>query len=285
MKTYWLILLCGLVACVPAKKYNTERTQRLQMEREKATLERQLRAYQADKIAYRDSLLQTKSKIDTLAQQKDSIRERAGDDLRLLANQLDRLANQLRQKENELTQKEKALQDREKNIRQLRRLLAQQQQANQALKQRIKTAITGLDTKDLAVELRDGRVYVSLSDKILFDQSSIQLDPAGEQALEQLAIVLNKNPDFLIQIEGHTDAVPFAPGSEYQDNWDLSVLRAAVIARLLVKNKVTPTRIIAAGLSKYHPIADNDTEAGRKKNRRTEIVLIPDTKKIFELLE
>lgn len=278
-------LLLTLASCVPTKKYDAERTQRLQVESQVQRLERELRDLRETRRAYRDSLLAAQSRLDTLGQVKDSIEERAGNDLRLLAGELDRLQMQLSQKQNELSQKEEALQSREQNIRQLRYRLSQQKQANQDLKQRIKAALVSVDAKDLGVQVRDGRVYVSLSEKLLFQQSSIELDPAGVKALGQLATVVNNNPGFDVQIEGHTDAVPFAPGSDYRDNWDLSVLRAASIARLLVKNKVEPKRIIAAGKSKYHPLADNDTEAGRKKNRRTEIILIPKLSAIYEMLE
>ncbi|MEM6297321.1 MAG: OmpA family protein [Bacteroidota bacterium] len=282
------LLICFMTmlsGCVSSKKYNTEVTQRLQLERKTQSLERQLRDIRAARQAYRDSLLATKSQLDTLAYQKDSISQKAGRDLRLLADQLNRLEGELRLKEQELDGKESALQAREKNIRQLRYSLSQQQKSNQQLKQRIKSALTSIDAKDLGVEVRDGRVYVSLSEKLLFQQSSIELDPSGVTALQQLATVVNNNPNFDILIEGHTDSVPFAEGSEYADNWDLSVLRAASIARLLVQNKVDPKRIFATGRSKYHPIADNDTEAGRKKNRRTEIILAPNTESLLNLLD
>lgn len=280
-----LVLIHLLAGCVPSKKYNAERTQRLQLERRSQSLERQLTEMRETRAAYRDSLLAAQSKLDTLTQEKDSIEVRAGEDLRLLAGELDRLQEKLQQKEIELQRKAQTLRERERNIRQLQQRLDAQQQANQRLKQRIKSALVGVDAKDLGVELRDGRVYVSLSEKLLFQQSSIDLEEAGTKALRQLAVVLNNNPDFDLQIEGHTDSVPFAEGSDYKDNWDLSVLRAASIARLLVQNKVDPTRIIAAGRSKYLPVADNDTEIGRKKNRRTEIVLIPKIEHLFEILE
>ena len=134
------------------------------------------------------------------------------------------------------------------------------------------------------MEIRDGKVYVSMSDKLLFKSGSAAVEPKGVNALKVLADILNKNPDIQILVEGHTDNVPIKTAL-YKDNWDLSVGRATTITRMLNEvYGVQATRMTASGRGEYYPKADNTTQEGKAMNRRTEIILSPKLDEIMNLL-
>jgi len=135
------------------------------------------------------------------------------------------------------------------------------------------------------VKLKDGKVYVSLSEQLLFKSGSTKVDPKGQEALKKLATVLQEQKDVNVVVEGHTDNVPMRGTGAIQDNWDLSALRATEIARLLANNGVTPARITASGRSQYVPVAANDSAPNRAMNRRTEIILTPKLDELFQILD
>ena len=144
----------------------------------------------------------------------------------------------------------------------------------------------GFEGQGLSVTRKNGKVYVSLEEKLLFKSGSTVVDPNGVRALKQLAVVLASNPEINIMIEGHTDDVPFRKGSAIRDNWDLSVLRATSIVRILLEDSnIDPVRITVAGRGEYLPVDPADTPEARTKNRRTEIILSPDFTEIFRILE
>ena len=127
---------------------------------------------------------------------------------------------------------------------------------------------------------------MSLDEKLLFKSGSTVVDPNGVRALKQLAVVLANNRDIDIMIEGHTDDVPFRKGSSIKDNWDLSVMRATSIVRILLDGSgIDPTRLTVAGRGEYLPVDPARTTEARRKNRRTEIILSPDLSEIFKILE
>jgi len=131
--------------------------------------------------------------------------------------------------------------------------------------------------------LKNGKVYVSMSEQLLFASGSADVAPEGKAALSTLAAALNQNQDININIEGHTDSIPIA--KKFVDNWALSVARSTAIARILIKDyQVQPMRIISSGRAEYFPVADNSTPEGRARNRRTEIILEPKLDKILELV-
>jgi chemotaxis protein MotB len=136
------------------------------------------------------------------------------------------------------------------------------------------------------VEERNGKVYVSMDNKLLFASGSTAVGPDGQKALEELARVLEANPDINILVEGHTDDQPMRGSAQIKDNWDLSVLRATEIVRiLLAKGKIAPARITAAGRSEYLPVDPADTAEARARNRRTEIILTPQLDELFRVIE
>lgn len=156
---------------------------------------------------------------------------------------------------------------------------------NLALVMNLKESLTDVQAQDIEVEVRGGVVYVSISDKMLFKTGSSRINDEAKEVLGSIAAVINNQPDLNILVEGHTDNVPISRKGMV-DNWDLSVKRATSVVRTLQNDYyVSPERLTAAGRSEYLPKADNETEDGRSKNRRTEIVFTPRLDQFFELLE
>ncbi len=196
----------------------------------------------------------------------------------------DELRKALGQKSDELSEKERALQEREKTLREMQAVIARQDSITSRLNNIIRDALLGFQSDELSVEVKNGKVYVSMSDKLLFRSGSAGLETKGRDAIVALAGVLDKNPDIDILIEGHTDNVPIRTAT-FKDNWDLSTARATAIVRLLSdEHKLDPTRLTAAGRGEFQPRADNTTADGRASNRRTEIILSPKLDELMNLL-
>ena len=156
---------------------------------------------------------------------------------------------------------------------------------NLALVMNLKQSLTDIDNEDVQIEIREGVVYVSISDKLLFRSGSATVSPGAEDILGRIAEVINTNKDLDVVVEGHTDNVPMA-GECIADNWDLSVKRATSVVRSLTdKHRVSPERLTASGRSEYFPKADNSTVDGRSTNRRTEIIIAPRLDQFFKMLE
>jgi chemotaxis protein MotB len=184
---------------------------------------------------------------------------------------------------------DKALADlktREKRIHELESLLNEQKNQSEALKNAIKNALTNFNAGELSVYTKNGKVYVSMSDKLLFKSGSITVEPKGVDALGKLAEVIKKNPDIAVTVEGHTDNVPYVSSSgSIKDNWDLSLMRASSVLHLLTeKYKVNSKQITGSGRGEFFPIETNSTPEGRAKNRRTEIILSPKIDKLLDIL-
>lgn len=192
------------------------------------------------------------------------------------------LSDDLKKKQQELEKKENDLKDKEARLKELERIVNRQDSIMSALTGTVKNALLGFSPDELTVYMKDGKVYVSMSDKLLFKSGSADVESKGKEALQKLAEVLNKNTDIGIAIEGHTDNVPIKTAL-YKDNWDLSAARATNVVRLLTDEyKMDPHRLTAAGRGEFSPIAENTTAEGKAKNRRTEIVLSP---RLDELLK
>jgi len=179
------------------------------------------------------------------------------------------------------------LEKRNAKLAELQRILDEQKKIVQDLKNKVSDALLGFENKGLTVTMKNGKVYVSLEEKLLFKTASWDIDANGRSALRNLASVLEKNPDIQITIEGHTDNVPYNPsGSQLKDNWDLSVKRATTVVRVLLEgSKIDPRRLTAAGHSQYLPVDDRNAADARQKNRRTEIVLTPDLTQLYKLID
>ena len=200
----------------------------------------------------------------------------------------------------ELTQKEKMLalqQDslakalaelslKEQRIKEMQNILSQKDAEVKALKDKVANALKGFEGSGLNVYEKDGKVYVSMDDKLLFASGSWDINEQGLKAIKQLAQVLENEKDISVLIEGHTDNVPYRGSGQIKDNWDLSVMRAtSVVKALLANGNIEPTRLSASGRSVYLPLDENNTPEARAKNRRTEIILTPNLDQLFQLIQ
>lgn len=200
-------------------------------------------------------------------------------------SQTDKLNRALIAKSEELDAKEKLLTEKEKSLYYMQQTIARQDSITNRLNTILRNALLGFNSDELSVEIKNGKVYVSMSDKLLFKSGSSAVEEKGKEALKVLGDVLDKNSDIDILVEGHTDNVPIKT-SVYKDNWDLSVGRATSIVRILTTDyKITPTRLTASGKGEFFPKADNETAEGRAINRRTEIILSPKLDEIMQLLK
>jgi chemotaxis protein MotB len=177
------------------------------------------------------------------------------------------------------------LQERSARVDELEGKMAAQEAGMTALKNKLSKALNSFEGKGLTVEQKNGKVYVSMENKLLFGSGSWIVGPEGKRAVVEVAKVLADNPDIAVLIEGHTDNVPYAGGGQIADNWDLSTKRATAIVTIIKENKkVDPKNLTAAGRSEFAPIAPNDTAEGKSKNRRIEIILTPKLDEISKLL-
>ena len=177
------------------------------------------------------------------------------------------------------------MQERSQRIADLETLISNKDQAMRELKNAISSALTAFEGKGLSVEQRDGKVYVSMENKLLFKSGSWAVGAQGKQAVEQLGNVLAQNPDIAVLIEGHTDNDPFSNDGLISNNWDLSTKRATAIVDILLRNQsINPENITAAGRSEFSPIASNENAQGKAKNRRIEVILTPKLDEISKLL-
>ena len=171
-------------------------------------------------------------------------------------------------------------------LMELQKILDEKDAAVKSLKSKVSEALLGFEGKGLSVYEKNGKVYVSLEENLLFASGSYDVGEKGKEALKKLAKVLEANPDINVMIEGHTDNVPYISSGQIRDNWDLSVMRATSIINILVTNsKINPKRLTAAGRGEYVPLDQRDTKEARSKNRRTEIILTPKLDELFKIIE
>jgi chemotaxis protein MotB len=226
-----------------------------------------------------------KENIDSLNKSITSIEKKYNELSGAKLSEAEQFNLALKQKTQQLEEKEKLLAERERALNELRDVIARQDSITKRLNDVLRDALLGFKSDELSVEVKNGKVYVSMSDKLLFKSGSAAVETKGKEAIKVLAGVLEKNPDIDILIEGHTDNVPIKT-AVYQDNWDLSVARATSIVRILtVDYKILPTRLTASGKGEYSPRATNETPEGRALNRRTEIILSPKLDEIMQLLK
>jgi chemotaxis protein MotB len=256
---YIFSCLIFFASCVSQKKYQ-------------ASLTRE-QALNAKNIELGNTIADLRNQITTLQTDNGKLVKQI-DDAMKRASDATGVAN--------MTQKQ--LDAEQKRLWDLRKLLQQQREAVENLRKKMADALVGFNSNELQVFIKNGRVYVSLQESLLFPSGSAVVNPKGKQALGTLSQVLNANPDINVVVEGHTDSVPIH--GKYEDNWALSTARANAIARILIDNyQVDPTRIVASGRSKFEPVDTNDTPEGRQRNRRTEIILAPKLDELMQLLQ
>lgn len=186
----------------------------------------------------------------------------------------------------EIAIKETELQSRLDRVNELEKMINEQKTSLNQLKESLSDALLNFEGKGLTVKQRDGKVYISMENKLLFKSGKWDIEREGKKALTQLSRVLEKNPDISILIEGHTDNVPFTSIGDVESNWDLSTKRATAVVKILLKNnQILPQNLTAAGRSEYLPIAPNSSKEGRASNRRIEVILSPSLEEITKLLE
>lgn len=179
----------------------------------------------------------------------------------------------------------KDLEDRSQRVDELEGIIASKDAKMKALKDAISAALTNFEGNGLTVEQRDGKVYVSMENKLLFESGSWAVNSRGREAVVELGKVLAQNPEIAVLIEGHTDNVPYGGNGPLKDNWDLSTKRATAIVSILTENSNIPKdNLTAAGRGEFAPIASNETAEGRSKNRRIEVILTSKLDEITRLL-
>ncbi len=305
-----------LSSCVPARRYQEEKDRATQLQAETdaanarardaqvaleevnsrlSDLERRTKELQRDTTVMGTSLRQMTSQYDKINQLNNELLEKynkllAGDrsENRKLVSDLEALRLDLIEKEDSLNalservnEKQAALADREAKLAELQKEMEEKDEAMRSLKDRVSQALTGFEGKGLTVERRGGRIHVSMENKLLFPSGSATVDPKGREAIAQLAKAIENEKDLNIIVEGHTDTDKVGSGASYKDNWDLSVLRATSVVRILQENsRIDPLRITASGRGEYLPMDPND----KAKNRRIEVILAPDLQELFELV-
>ena len=184
----------------------------------------------------------------------------------------------------QLNQRLRELDEREKTIQQLQGVISEQNARVKSLLDNVSSALKGFSSDELTVREEGGKVYVAMSDKLLFESGKAVVNEQGKQALGKLAEVLNRQTDIDVYIEGHTDSVPINT-PVFKDNWDLSVIRATSVVRILTDDyKVNPLQIQPCGRGEFKPVDTNQTFEGRARNRRTEIIIAPKLDKLYELI-
>ncbi|MEO1032602.1 MAG: OmpA family protein [Bacteroidota bacterium] len=307
------VALFTLTSCVSKKIYTDLEDKYANLKKENRQLTDDLESLTADKTKLTNDLNSLQSAYDDAVKERDQLRSDYAaaktnlDNLKASYDALEKnssaeiaknskknreLLAKLEAKEQALAAEserlenlKKELDNRSKRVAELESVIAAKDANMRALKDAISKALTNFEGKGLTVEQRDGKVYVSMENKLLFKSGSWSVGTEGRKAVQQLGNVLAENPDIAILIEGHTDNVPYKGSSQLSGNWDLSTKRATAIVNILRENaSINPENLTAAGRGEYAPVATNDTAAGKAKNRRIEVILTPKLDEISKLL-
>lgn len=258
MKKYSFLILGVILifsSCVSKKKLLNEQAK--------------VKTLQNDSINVHSSLNDCNAKVADLEKQKAEIQ-----------NALSSLSST---SQTTIENSKMTIEEQAKRLKDLQTLIQSQKDIVNKLKKTVADALVNFKPDELSVSIKDGKLYVSLQEKLLFKSGSAVVDPKGKEALQSLAAVLNATQGISVTIEGHTDNVPMK--GKYEDNWSLSTERATSIVRILTNDyKVDAHSIITSGRSEFYPVADNATTEGKSKNRRTEIILSPNLSELFKLI-
>jgi chemotaxis protein MotB len=297
-------------ACVPARKYEEEKAKAQAMRAEVDGANAKAREVQAAYDELRSSSLENEKRLVRLQQdttvlgtslrqmtvQYDKINNLNNELLdkynkllagnssenRKLLTDLEALRLDLQNKEDSVNALAKRVNEKQAALADLQAEIAAKDAAMKSLKDRVSQALTGFEGKGLTVEQRNGRIYVSMDNKLLFPSGSAVVDAQGRDAITKLAKAIENEKELNILVEGHTDTDKITGGSSYKDNWDLSVIRATSVVRIMQESsRIDPLRITAAGRGEYIPVDPND----KAKNRRIEVILAPDLKELYNLVQ
>lgn len=333
MKKYFLPIACCLLftsffSCVPASKFEAEKSKRENCEKELANYksssqsletqltelknkvidtEKQLIGLQKDTSIIGTNYRHLTSKYDKLNEVNESIIDKfnkllagSNSESQKLSGQLSMTQEQLQRKEDDLKKlqaeldKKKTdldaltaeLKKREDRVKELEDVLKQKEESVNALKKKVSDALLGFEGKGLTITQKNGKVYVSLEESLLFATGKWAVQPKGVEVLKKLAKVLETSADINVMVEGHTDDVPMKGLGDVKDNWDLSAVRATSVVKIITSNSSTdPKRLTSAGRGEFFPIDDAKTKEARAKNRRTEIILTPKLDELLKVLE
>lgn len=277
--TFAFISAAFLMSCVTSGKYDAMVFQRDSLKTSNDSLE---------KIVYGNNVLisdykfkldeltedfnKLKNTYNSLKETYEQLKSASSDQLKGMLTSIEKMQKDLNEQKAKYDEVNAKLKAREDKINEL--------------KAKLMNALLGFTDKGLSISIKDGKVYVSLSNQLLFQSGKTDIDKNGQEALLGLANVLNSQPDINILVEGHTDTVAIRGSARFRDNWDLSVLRATEVVRFLTENgKVSNTRIIASGRGEYFPLKTGGTADDLASNRRTEIILTPKLEELFEIIK
>ena len=306
-------LLALGTSCVSSKKYNDLEGRNADLQRKNRSMNEDLNSFRSNSEKLGNDLASLQKEYDAATTERNdlmqkyaalqknyssleesydaleqnssaAILENSRQNRELLA-QLDEKEADLLTEKTRLEKLQKDLNLRSQRIDELESVIAAKDAKMNALKNAVSNALTNFEGKGLSVEQKDGKVYVSMENKLLFDSGSWAVNQEGRKAVKQLGSVLAQNPDIAVLIEGHTDNVPYGGSGQLKDNWDLSTKRATSIVQILRENnQIDPQSLTAAGRGEFAPIAKNDSEAGKAKNRRIEVILTPKLDEITRVL-
>lgn len=257
-----------------------------QLARINQELEQQINALKEGSTGEITRLLSELQTLQLSLQERENKVREAEQQLSGQQEKLSKAEKELEVQNNQLEQARTALAEQQARLIELQTALDQQKESVEALRQNLLSALKGYNDQGLTIHEKNGKVYVSVEDKLLFQSGSYTLGTNGRAALKQLGDVLAANPNINIMVEGHTDDVPLTSTTAVKDNWDLSVMRATAVTKIILSNpKIDPKRITAAGRSEFVPLQVGKTPEIRQKNRRTEIILTPDLSQVFNILQ
>lgn len=320
---YLPVFIFLTVACVSKKKFDelTQRKSALEVEKsekeeenkileaELQELNRVLGIKNSDLEKLHEDTTQLNGLYRELIKQYKSLSKISEADAQNLSKQLERVSvmrRELERKDSVMLQDKKAIEklrydliskeksvdslsknlvDREKRVHELEKVIHEREEALSKIRDQISHALLKFNKDQLTVEVINGKVYVSMSEQLLFKSGSYKVDALGKDALSKLGNALKGESDFEIMVEGHTDDVPMIGSGDVADNWDLSVLRATNITKELIKAGVEPKKVVPAGRGEFLPKVTEKTKEARAKNRRTEIIITPNLAELYNLIE
>jgi len=306
-KIFLISFLFLITSCVSSKKFNELTSNFDSLREQNQTLKVQntelqgrigkqvkeiedLSAKQEENLGNIKSSLENSQRLSRinseLENQLNSLKTGSSEEIARLVEKLQQTQTDLQKREDILKSAQNELEVRSIRLKELEDALSQKDEAVKELRKKVMDALLGFNNKGLTINEKNGKVYVSLEEQLLFKTGQWEVDPKGQQALSSLSEVLGQNNDINVLVEGHTDDVPMRGTGMVKDNWDLSVMRATAVTRILLRNKaVDPKRITSAGRGEFFPIDEAKTPEARQKNRRTEIILTPRLDEIFRILE
>lgn len=269
-----VLLLTLTTGCVSKKKYKLQTSQLEALRKNYDSVSHDLNLCMSEKDKQAAKIKELENEVDVLKKNSN-----------VLINQLTNLSVITQAQAESIKKSIENISSKDAYIKDLQIAMARKDSLNMALVLNLKGALKDINDKDIEIKVEGSAVFISISDKLLFNSGSYDITPQAKVVLGKVAQVLNAQSDLQFMVEGHTDNKPIKT-AYIKDNWDLSVLRASSVVRALQKEfSVDPKRMIASGRGEYIPVVENDTDANRSLNRRTRIVIIPQLDQFFKLLE